>query len=109
MNYLILSLKWSPSIAGYAVWWGPDDCDYTEDMNQAGRYTQEQVDKKPGYYNNGRTTFAIPEEEAMAKAKAVALGELSQFWVPQRNERRKRGMGVVKTGEPDCLPKDQRE
>ena len=58
MEYYILSLNHSP-VAGKAVWWGPSDCGYTEDLKRAGRYTAEQISKNRAYYNNGVTTRAI--------------------------------------------------
>lgn len=86
VKYLILSIKWSPSRSGYAVWWRAKNNGYTEDINQAGRYTQEQIDAQPDYYNDSRHTFAVLEDEVLEKSKEVRLGELSQFWKPKKGE-----------------------
>lgn len=59
MNYYILSLKHSP-VHGDALWWGPDNCGYTADLNHAGLYDEDGVRAKPEYYNNGKDTKAIP-------------------------------------------------
>lgn len=68
MNYLILSLKWSPK-CGRAVWWGPLACGYFTDIEKAGVYTQEQIDSDPGYYNNGTSTIAVPQSQVVPLAK----------------------------------------
>lgn len=57
--FLILSLKNSP-LGGVSLWWRANDCGYTDDINEAGGYTKEQIEKNPSYYNNGITTLAIP-------------------------------------------------
>lgn len=64
MNYYILSLKHSPA-QGFALWWGPCDCGYTAELDMAGTYTEAQVNAQPDYYNNGKTTVAIPVEKAI--------------------------------------------
>jgi len=58
-DFYILSLKWSPY--GYHLnWWGPNNIGYTIDIDRAGKYTREQVDANPSYYNDGQSTLAIP-------------------------------------------------
>lgn len=58
MNY-ILSLKHSP-IGNEAVWWRPNAAGYTTKLEDAGKYSDEQVSKNPMYFNNGTTSQAIP-------------------------------------------------
>lgn len=58
MEYYILSLKWSKSKEKY-VWWGPDNSGYTEDLNVAGIYTEEQLSERPLYYKNDNT-YPVP-------------------------------------------------
>ncbi len=62
MNYRILSLAHSPW-GNYAVWWGPNDCGYTSELNTAGVYSHEQVNSNISYYDNGITTRAIPADD----------------------------------------------
>ncbi len=49
--YRIWSIKWGK-------WWGPDNGGYTSDINSAGVYTQQDIDKSPDYYNNLTNTEA---------------------------------------------------
>lgn len=42
MKFYLLSLKWSQHKGKY-VWWGPDNSGYTENLNDAGVYTEEQI------------------------------------------------------------------
>jgi len=63
--YLILSLKWSDADSKL-VWWGPDNCGYTADIDKAGRYTAVQVAEKAHYYDNGDTTRAVPVDDVMS-------------------------------------------
>lgn len=42
------------------MFWGPNDCGYTEYLFNAGLYTATQVLSQPGYYNDGMCAVAIP-------------------------------------------------
>lgn len=53
-EYYILSLKWSNG-KGIYVWWGPGNSGYTNDLNQAGIYTEDQIKSRPLYYKNTNT------------------------------------------------------
>ena len=66
--FLILSLKHSPGWSGKALWWGPNDSGYYEEVNAAGRYTREQVEARPGYYNDGVETMAIREDVVLRQS-----------------------------------------
>jgi len=82
-RYYILSLKWSPGLPdGQAVWWGPDNNGYTTDLMQAGRYTREQVEAKPGYYNDGVEALAVCENIAITESRMVRLVKYpgSDWW-----------------------------
>jgi hypothetical protein len=94
LKYLILSLKWSPDKAsGFAVWWGPNSHGYFTDMDKAGRYTQEQIDERPGYYDNGVSTLAIPEQTVLEQSLCVRVAQY------QRSTKWLKLMG--RTGEED--------
>ena len=58
MEYYILSLKHSPR-DGLCVWWRPDNSGYTTKLEEAGRYTLEQIDAQRDYYDNNKTTRAV--------------------------------------------------
>jgi hypothetical protein len=49
--YRIWSLK-------HELWWGHDDCGYTNDKDKAGVYTHENITKNAGYYNDGIDSIA---------------------------------------------------
>lgn len=44
-EWLILSLKWSRSRNGgeFAAWYRPDSCGYTMNLDEAGRFTEEEA------------------------------------------------------------------
>lgn len=58
-EYFIISLKWSVG-ENHIVFWRPEAAGYTIDIDQAGRYTQEQLDRDPRYYDDGKNTLAVP-------------------------------------------------
>jgi len=78
--YYILSVKHSPGFRGYALWWGPDDSGYVEDLNQAGRYTREQVEQRSRYYNDGESTMAIREDYVIDRSMKLGLAPHSVDW-----------------------------
>lgn len=49
------------------TFWKANNSGYTDSPFNAGQYTQEQVDSKPYYYNDGHNAVAIPlTDKAMA-------------------------------------------
>ncbi|PZT51998.1 hypothetical protein [Paenibacillus silvae] len=78
MQYYLLSLKWSKGKDKY-VWWGPENSGYTEDLNQAGIYTEEDLDKRPLYYRN-TTTYAVPVETVKKMITQTVVPTLSENW-----------------------------
>jgi hypothetical protein len=40
---------------GHVVWWRPGNAGYTNDLEQAGVYTQSQIESAPSYYDTGDT------------------------------------------------------
>ena len=79
MEYYILSLKHSPR-DGLCVWWRPDNIGYTTELEEAGRYTLEQIDAQRDYYDNNKTTRAVP---------VISAGNLSHTvvaWIPVKYE-----------------------
>lgn len=70
-KYVILSLKWSRGPV--LVWWQPHNSGYTPNLDDAGRYSAEEVAAKPDYYDNGESTLAILESAALARVRNVVL------------------------------------
>jgi hypothetical protein len=60
--YYIFSIKWTKKGDRVATWWREENNGYCYRMDWAGKYTQEQIDAQPDYYNNGDETVAIPCE-----------------------------------------------
>lgn len=75
-GYVILSLKWSPSHEGNAVWWRPEISGYTINLADAGVYTQQDIDDRPLYYNDRETAVAVP----FRMAKEVERTESMVSW-----------------------------
>jgi hypothetical protein len=61
-KYLILSL--SHSTKTQPCWWRENCAGHTNYVVSAGKYTAEEINSDPDYYNNGRDTMAIPMTEA---------------------------------------------
>lgn len=76
-QFYILSLKHSPSPEGHGVWWKPEACGYTTDLDKAGLFTQAQLNADKSYYDNGVTTQAW--RKANAEHHARQLGRVANF------------------------------
>lgn len=72
MMFYILSLKYS-KIDEPLVWWRPDNRGYTNDLSRAGKYTEEDVRKKSGYYDNKESTLAVPVELADSWIRPIIM------------------------------------
>lgn len=70
-NYYILSLKHTKPTSSLYTWWMPNSSGYTDVIQDAGIYTQEQIDEFPSYFNNGVDTAAIPCDVVQEKAVMV--------------------------------------
>ncbi len=68
MRWLILSLKWSES-SEYLTWYRQGAKGYTCDVEQAGRFTEEESRRHtvPG------VTFAVPESLAKERCRVWAV------------------------------------
>lgn len=69
MKYLILDI--GSSAGDCSLWWRANNSGYTTRLEDAGRYTPEQVAKDQSYYNNGDTTLAVPEH--VAKGESITV------------------------------------
>lgn len=70
-EFFIFSLRWTKE--DYATWWRPNNSGYTSVLANAGRYSADAVAAAPDYYNNGRTTIAIPCEDVEKVAQLVVF------------------------------------
>ena len=67
-DYLVLALDRCDDVL---CWWRPNDCGYTIFIEDAGRYTEEQITKKASYYDNGEA-LAVPLREVCQNTRMVA-------------------------------------
>lgn len=58
MKYHILDLKTKKG--DVCIWWRHGCAGYTRFLEDAGIYSQAEIDEHPNYFNNGETTKAIP-------------------------------------------------
>jgi len=63
-QYYILSLKHTRG--DFILWWQPRDSGYTNNLNVAGLYDEDDVLRRASYLNNGHTTWAILKENVEA-------------------------------------------
>jgi len=59
-EFYILSIKHTGKDDDYLTLWRPANCGYTLYLAAAGKYTQNEVESAPGYYNDGRDKIAVP-------------------------------------------------
>lgn len=102
LRYYVLSLKHSPGHRGHALWWGPSDSGYTEDLCEAGRYTREQIEERPHYYNDGEETLAVREDIAINESRVLRLvGWGGPSWWRERITKRETNTDVPDNREGD--------
>lgn len=70
--FYILSLKWTRR-EDCITWWRPESSGYTWLLEQAGKYTEDDVLRRAGYLNDGESTMAVPCEVAEQFASRVVL------------------------------------
>lgn len=83
-DYFILSLNATRS--DELCWWRPNNAGYTCRLDDAGRYSREDVERALSYYHNGESTLAIPCAAVEAHAVRVVPGEraLLAEWTERR-------------------------
>ena len=86
-TYYILSLKWSRG-KDLLVWYRPQCAGYTTDLNDAGVYTAEDVDRLRLDDGGFDGTAAIPVEAASAAVTRVVLGDEARELLAVRRGKR---------------------
>lgn len=71
-EFYILSLKWTRRRDGLITWWRPENNGYCYRLEEAGRYSADDVARLPNYYNDGEHTAAIPCGDVDAVSVRVA-------------------------------------
>jgi hypothetical protein len=59
----------------FLVWWGPNDCGYTQNIERAGIYTEEQIKRDPNYYDNDECVPVPVEEIDKLKTARMAIND----------------------------------
>lgn len=75
-DFYVLSLRWTRTGDENATWWRPQNNGYTCSLDEAGRYTQEQIQQRPGYYNDRESTLAIPCDLVDQRARRILSTEV---------------------------------
>ncbi len=69
-RYYLLSIKYSNDST--VTWWGPNDSGYTNDIERAGIYSEEQIQKRSIYYSN-KGVMPVPVEKVQAATKRIVV------------------------------------
>lgn len=76
-EFYVISLKHSGRREMF-LFWRANDAGYTSDLDQAGRYTEEQIAADQRAYNNGTDTIAVAcKSVEVLSHRAVSTGFLS--------------------------------
>lgn len=71
------------------MFWKPKDCGYTTALEQAGKYTREQIFARLDYYSNGTETIAVPCAEVDSHAvRVVGNGDWTRRELMRRRAKR---------------------
>lgn len=60
-EYYVISLKWSTG--DNVCFWRPNSSGYTEYPDEAGIYTEAQIEQHQDYYNDGEDTLAVEKSQ----------------------------------------------
>lgn len=71
-EFYTLSLKWTRKRDGLITWWRPANNGYSYRLEDAGRYSADDIARLPSYYNDGEHTKAIPCANVDAVSVRVA-------------------------------------
>lgn len=95
-RFYVMCIKYPP-VGNCVSFWKPRACGRTTDLGQAGIYTREEIEERPDYYDNGRSTIAVPcaEVEGMAVQHVRCDSEWTKLTIEKA-----RGRSGDK-GEPD--------
>lgn len=101
-RFLILSLKWQNDQV--LNWWRADAKGYTLRIEEAGRYSADQIAANLDYYNDGKNTLAIAEDIAMAESFKM-VHNFSTLVVKMKEQTAARNPFVIrKPGTLSALP-----
>lgn len=70
-QYYLLSIKYSDG-KNTVTWWGPNDSGYTDDIENAGIYSEERILERNIYYSN-KGVMPVPVEKVQAATKRIVV------------------------------------
>lgn len=74
-QYYLMSIKWTNG--DNIVWWGPNDSGYTEDIENAGIYSAEQIKQHSIYYSN-QGVMPVAVEKVQQANKRITISNDSK-------------------------------
>ena len=93
-RYIIVSLKYGEN--GILCFWRPNNAGYTNDLQQAGRYSEEEVRADLSYYHNGEN---VAIEETILLSDFKIRISLENNYMKVRKYKKLAKLGILSSSE----------
>jgi hypothetical protein len=106
-KYYIISLKHTHKRDKYLTFWGEHNCGYEFNLHKAGKYSSQDIEKHPTYYNDTRDTLAVDINIIQVLLEAVEY-EGKTIAVVINNKQNLQKLGLVRSmfiqAHKSCMP-----